>query len=121
MTNLASTYGDQGRWKEAEQLEVQVMVAQKQVLGPEHPSTLTGMGNIAHTWESLGNIQDALALMSKSVELRNEDLGSDHPDICLPATPSRSGKQHRTAHQHNKPAKILLHYPYILSHLVKLI
>src|ERR1700722_98886 len=47
MTNLASTYRNQGQSKEAEELEVQVMEARKRVLGPEHPDTLTSMDNLA--------------------------------------------------------------------------
>jgi Tetratricopeptide repeat len=31
MANLASTYSDQGRWKEAEDLEVQVIETRKRV------------------------------------------------------------------------------------------
>jgi Tetratricopeptide repeat len=41
MANLASKYRNQGRWKEAEELEVQVKETRKRVLGQEHPSTLT--------------------------------------------------------------------------------
>jgi tetratricopeptide (TPR) repeat protein len=37
MANLASTYRNQGRWKEAEELEVQVMETSLRVLGAEHP------------------------------------------------------------------------------------
>ena len=40
MANLASTYPNQGRWNEAEQLEVQV-IEMKKPLGAEHPDTLT--------------------------------------------------------------------------------
>jgi hypothetical protein len=49
MANLASTYRNQGRWKEAEDWEVLVMETRKRVLGQEHPDTLTcnsGSGNI---------------------------------------------------------------------------
>ena len=67
MANVALTYGDQGRWKEAEQLQVQVLETQKQVLGPEHPDTLTSMANLAYTWKSLGNIRDVLAPMNKYI------------------------------------------------------
>ena len=49
MANLASTYRNQGRWKEAEELEVQVKDTRKRVLGAEHPDTLTSMNNLAHT------------------------------------------------------------------------
>ena len=48
--NLASTYRDQGRWKEAEELFVQVMETSKRVRGQEHPSTLTSMANLASTY-----------------------------------------------------------------------
>ncbi|KAH8744696.1 hypothetical protein F5882DRAFT_313069, partial [Hyaloscypha sp. PMI_1271] len=46
MGNLASTYRNQGRWKEAEDLEVQVMETSLRVLGAEHPDTLTSMNNL---------------------------------------------------------------------------
>ena len=41
-----------GRWREAEELEVQVIETRKRVLGEEHPNTLTSMANLAHTWKS---------------------------------------------------------------------
>ena len=50
MANLASTYWNQGRWKEAEELEVQVMETSSRVLGLEHPDTLT---KLAFTYWSL--------------------------------------------------------------------
>ena len=43
MANLASTFWNQGWWKEAEELEMQVMETRKRVLGAEHPDTLTSM------------------------------------------------------------------------------
>ena len=49
MSNLASTYWDQGRQDEAEQLQVQVMDMRKKLLGAEHPDTLTSMANLAST------------------------------------------------------------------------
>lgn len=44
--NLALTYTNQGRWKEAEQLEVQVLEASERSLGEGHPSTLTTKANL---------------------------------------------------------------------------
>ena len=49
MANLASTYRNQGHWKEAEMLQVVVMEKRKQVLGDDHPDTLTSMANLATT------------------------------------------------------------------------
>ncbi len=50
MGNLASTYRNQSRWKEAELLDAQVMETRKRVLGEEHPNTLTSMANLALTY-----------------------------------------------------------------------
>ena len=52
--DLASTYRDQGRWKEAEELDVQVTETEKRVLGQEHPSSLTSMANLASTYRNQG-------------------------------------------------------------------
>ena len=70
MANLALTYSKQGRWKEAEELFVQVMEISKTVFGAEHPSTLTSMANLAFTWRSLGRTGDALSLIKTSFQLR---------------------------------------------------
>jgi Tetratricopeptide repeat len=39
MANLELTFWNQGRWKDAEELEVQAMEAFKRALGAEHPHT----------------------------------------------------------------------------------
>jgi len=48
MENLASTYMSQGHWKQAEELEVQVMQTSKRVLGEEHPHTLSSIDNLCN-------------------------------------------------------------------------
>jgi tetratricopeptide (TPR) repeat protein len=52
--NLAETYRKQGRWKEAEELDVQVMEMRKRVLSAEHLDTLTNMANLASTFWNQG-------------------------------------------------------------------
>jgi len=47
MTNHASTFLNQRRWKEAEELCVQVVDTRRRVLGPEHPDILTSMSILA--------------------------------------------------------------------------
>ena len=54
MGNLASTYWSQGRWKEAEELFVQVMETRKRVLGQEHPNTFISKGNLVSTYQNQG-------------------------------------------------------------------
>ena len=46
MASLALMYRDQGRWKEAEDLEVQVSEPRKRVLGEEHPPTMSSMAHL---------------------------------------------------------------------------
>ena len=80
MANLASTYWNQGRWKEAEELQVGVMETTKRVLGEEHPSTLTSMNNLAFTWKGQCKNTKAINLMGECVHLRTRILGVHHPD-----------------------------------------
>ena len=68
MANLASTYRNQRRWKEAEELEVRVMDTMKRVLDEEHPDTLTGMANLAFTKVSRPH-DNAIELMKRCVKL----------------------------------------------------
>ncbi|KAI8272666.1 hypothetical protein K4K60_012078 [Colletotrichum sp. SAR11_57] len=75
MANLASTYRNQGRWKEAEELEVRVMETSLRVLGEEHPDTLMSMYNLADTWKSQNHWKDAIQLLQDCVRLRGNVLG----------------------------------------------
>ena len=70
MANLASTYRNQGRWKEAEELNVQVMETRKRVLGAEHPSTLSSMANLASTYRNQGRWKEAEELDVQVMEMR---------------------------------------------------
>jgi hypothetical protein len=56
------------------------METRKRVLGEEHPSTLTSMANLAHTWKGQGRDADALRLIKHSLELLIEVLGISHPN-----------------------------------------
>jgi hypothetical protein len=70
---------NQGRWKEAEKLEVQVVETMKRVLGPEHPDTLNSMNNLAHTYYAENRTAEAISLMQYVADQRTEKLGTDHP------------------------------------------
>jgi hypothetical protein len=45
---VLALYSD-GRYKEAEELQVQIMETKERVLGEEHPDTLTSMANLVVT------------------------------------------------------------------------
>ena len=90
MANLASNYWNQGRWDEAEKLDMQVMEASIAVLELEHPGILISMNNLAYTMESQGKLHGALAPMEESYKLRSKVLGpnylSTHHPLVLLAT-----------------------------------
>lgn len=81
--NLASTYSGQGRWAEAEQLQVQVVKMQKTKLGADHPDTLTSMHFLAYTLKALGRDKEAVRLMNNCVEGSTRVLGAAHPDTTF--------------------------------------
>ena len=82
--NLARKVGmclySDGRWKEAEELYMQVMETRKRVLGEEHPDTLTSMANLASTYRNQGRWKEAEVLESQVMETRKRVLGEEHPD-----------------------------------------
>jgi hypothetical protein len=79
MANLASTYRNQGRWKEAEQLQAKELEICKRVLGVDHPDTLISMANLALIFRGQGQDEEALALMEDCVQKRKQVLGPKHP------------------------------------------
>nr|XP_036584474.1 Kinesin light chain 5 [Colletotrichum truncatum]KAF6793992.1 Kinesin light chain 5 [Colletotrichum truncatum] len=79
IANLASTFWNQGRWKEAEELFVRVMETSLRVLGEEHPSTLTSMANLASTFRNQGRWKEAEELEVRVMETRKRVLGEEHP------------------------------------------
>jgi hypothetical protein len=54
MNNLASKYRDHGRWKEAEELAVQLVETREKVLGQGHLDTLKSINNLTLTWKGFG-------------------------------------------------------------------
>ncbi|KAI4085751.1 MAG: hypothetical protein L6R37_008477 [Teloschistes peruensis] len=77
---VVNTYFDEGRWKEAEELQVQVMETRTRVLGEEHPDTLTSMANLASTYWNQGRWKEAEELNVQVIETRTRVLGEEHPD-----------------------------------------
>ncbi|KAJ7831852.1 hypothetical protein B0H14DRAFT_2207636, partial [Mycena olivaceomarginata] len=57
--NLANTYSTLGEHQKAEELNVIVLVKQKQLLGDSDPGTLRTMGNLASTYSDLRKHQKA--------------------------------------------------------------
>lgn len=52
--SIVVIYSNQGRWKEAGELGVQVVETSKRILGQEHLDTLASMNNLASTFSDQG-------------------------------------------------------------------
>jgi len=77
-SRIALVYYEQGQWKEAEALQVVVMEKSKQLLGDEHPDTLTSMAKLAVTYRKQGKWKEAEALQVVVIEKRKQLLGDEH-------------------------------------------
>jgi tetratricopeptide (TPR) repeat protein len=77
--NLSVLLHAQGRWKEAEELDVQVTETKNRVLGAEHPDTLTSMAYLALTYRNQGRWKEAEELEVQVMEMTKRVLGEEHP------------------------------------------
>ena len=83
MANLAVTYHQQGRHKEAQELEVWVLEIRKRILREEHPDTLMSMANLACTYSERGRHEEAKKLQVWVLEIRKRVLGEEHPNTLM--------------------------------------
>ncbi|KAF2818578.1 TPR-like protein [Ophiobolus disseminans] len=79
-SDLAPTFLNQGRWRDAEEREVQMLEARMRVLGDEHPSTLASMNKLALTYSSQGWWKKAEEVEVQVVETTKRVLGNEHPN-----------------------------------------
>lgn len=80
---LATEYWLEGRWKEAEQLVVQVTETSKTKLGADHPDTLLRMASLAATYEKLGRCEELEQFKIQVRKICKTKLGVDHPDTLM--------------------------------------
>ena len=73
------TYRNQGRWKEAEDLQRQELEICSRVLGGEHLNTRISMENLAWILKCQDRYDECMGLMVTCVHLREKILGVDHP------------------------------------------
>ncbi|OPB46100.1 kinesin [Trichoderma guizhouense] len=93
MSNLALTYMYQDRWKEAEDLNVELIKTYKIKLGADHPHTLISMSNLAYTYRNQGRLKEAEDLNGRLKEAEDLNvevmeackikLGADHPHTLI--------------------------------------
>jgi hypothetical protein len=80
MGNLANSLGAHGKYAEAEQMQRELLDAQRRVLGPEHPHTLTTINNLASSLHGQGKHAEAEQMFRELLDVRRRVLGPEHPE-----------------------------------------
>ena len=70
-----------GKYQVAEEMNRVALEAREAILGAEHPSTLSSMGNLASTYRNQGRWKEAEELFVQVMETRKRVLGEEHPDM----------------------------------------
>jgi tetratricopeptide (TPR) repeat protein len=68
------------KYKEAEAMYRQALAGCEEVVGREHPDTLTSVNNLGLVLSMLGNYEEAEAMHRRVLEARKKMLGLEHPD-----------------------------------------
>jgi tetratricopeptide (TPR) repeat protein len=79
-SKCAMALSSDGRYGEAEELEVQVMQTRKRVLTDEHPYTLASIASLALTHWNQGRWAEAEELQVQVMQMRKRVLTDEHPD-----------------------------------------
>ncbi|KAK5111163.1 hypothetical protein LTR85_012245 [Meristemomyces frigidus] len=77
MVNLALTYWNQERWKEAKKLQIQAMETMKPVRGEDHADTLIIMANLVATYWKQKRWKEAAELEVHVMETRKRVLSEE--------------------------------------------
>jgi tetratricopeptide (TPR) repeat protein len=81
--NLSYCYKNQGRFEEAEQLQLRYVETCSRVLGDEDPSTTSGMCQLAMTYRHQGRYKEAEELQEKLLALYLRKFGPEHHDTII--------------------------------------
>ena len=78
----AERYMDQGAYEQARSLYLRALAALEGALGPEHPATITTLGNVCDSSIRLSAWVDAKPTCVRALALREKVLGPNHPDVA---------------------------------------
>jgi tetratricopeptide (TPR) repeat protein len=65
---------------EALTLFEEALVSLRKVFGPQHPNTISCIGNLGWMYKSQNKFNKALPLLTRAVDLKTKSLGLNHPD-----------------------------------------
>ena len=76
---IGNIYYKEGRWKETQELETQVMETRRRLLGLDHVDTMGSMANLASTYRKQGRWEEAEKLQMAELETCSRVLGRENP------------------------------------------
>ena len=79
LDNVGRCFTIKGKYAEAEQMIRQALQLKEQVLGAEHPSTLSSITNLAAALSGQGRYTEAEQLQRQALPLMEQVLGAEHP------------------------------------------
>jgi hypothetical protein len=96
-TNLAASLCHNGRYAEAEQMQLELLAVQQRVLGAEHPYTVGAANNLALCLSRQGKYAEAELMQREVLSMQRRTLGAEHPHTLgtttnLAGSLSRQGK-----------------------------
>ena len=85
-TALAYALREMGRYRQARELDEDILARRRRVLGEDHPDTLAYASNLAADLRVLAETQAACELDEDILARRRRVLGEDHPDTLTSAS-----------------------------------
>ncbi|MGW7449416.1 FxSxx-COOH system tetratricopeptide repeat protein [Kitasatospora sp. NPDC054795] len=81
--NLAGAYETVGRYRQSIALYQEVLADFEELVGSEHPDTLSCLSNLGHAHEAAGDLERAREIYRDVLTRRADALGEEHPDTLL--------------------------------------
>eukprot|EP00903_Cladosiphon_okamuranus_P016211 g14959.t1 len=79
--SVASLFGLQGKYEEAEPLYKRTQDIDEKVYGPDHPEVASILNNWAEVLKKQGKYTEAEPLCERATEILEKALGPDHPQV----------------------------------------
>jgi len=76
---FATIYSECSQWKEATELQIQVLEIYRRTLGPKHPHTLQAMTDLAWSYWNSSRTFEALQLQMEVMNISSDTLGPEDP------------------------------------------
>ncbi len=80
--SLAETYARLGLVEKALPLLQRTLQIREKELGPNHPDTITAVGNVGYIMQALGRLEEAGPYFEAAVERMEKLRGASHPDLA---------------------------------------